>query len=221
MRTGTADIQRCINIMSGNRVLAAVVSLMAIAVVSIIVLVAIGADRLWSLIGGVGVIGAIAVVLSAIGVALYARMSASRAQREELLYHHAETMAKCGLMVSDRRALSYEPMQTVQRLADPEAEKRKRLAQVNFASNDPITLSVNLVLYSMIENGNDSNRICGIPIPGCSGRAWQMAVDYMKEHYQVVSTRGAGGGTYVPESIGTLKALYGVMSVNALPGTEK
>lgn len=97
--------------MTANRLIAVLLSLLTIAVLSAIVLVAIGADRLWSLIGGVFVIGLIGVALAVIGVALYTRMSASRAEREELRYHHVEEMAKQGIIVVvPNSGWSYDPV---------------------------------------------------------------------------------------------------------------
>src|SRR5512139_2694617 len=96
--------------MTPKHLAAITVSLFAIAALAVIVLVAIGQDRLGSLIGGVFIVGAFGVALAIIGVNLYSRASASRAQREELLYHHAEAMAKNGIMISDRRALAYAPL---------------------------------------------------------------------------------------------------------------
>lgn len=96
--------------MTTNRLTIATVSLMVIAAITVVVALALGLNRLGDLIGGVFAVGAIVVALAAIGVNLYSRMSASRAQREELLFHHAEIMAKQGVMIDDRRALNYRPI---------------------------------------------------------------------------------------------------------------
>jgi hypothetical protein len=92
---------------------------------------------------------------------------------------------------------------------------------VNFTSADPDMLAVNLVLYSMNVYGRRSNRLAGMPIPGCSGRAWDLGVKKLQRDYGVVSTRGTGGGTFVPESLGTLEVLYNRVllnqAVSALP----
>lgn len=142
--------------MTTNRIAAVIVSLMAIAALSAIVLVAIGADRLWSLIGGVFVVGAIGVALAAVGVALYSRMSASRAQREALLYNHAEQMAKHGIMVNDRRALSYAPIAQIEAPEDVPVSLRgvtpEQLAEYKIHA-------INLLALSKQEMGETSGQV--------------------------------------------------------------
>lgn len=219
--------------MTGNRLIAAIISLLAIAALSAIVLVAIGADRLWSLIGGVGVLGVIGVALSVIGVALYTRMSASRAQREELLYHHAEAMAKAGLKISDRRALSYELIPNTPQIAAPKAEQG--VSQIILNPNALRESAVNLLLLSMRQIGGDQNRIASGPecaaagVNGYTPRTWSKVVnEFLAPRYGVVTARGAidhGGGTFVPEKIGTVEALYHKVmtdsAVDVLPGIER
>lgn len=87
--------------MTTNRLAVTLVSMLAIAALSAIVLIAIGADRLWSLIGGVFVVGAIGVALAAVGVNLYSSMSASRAERERLRYDFIQSMAAKGALPND------------------------------------------------------------------------------------------------------------------------
>lgn len=220
--------------MTTNRLVIALITMLAIAALSAIVLVAIGADRLWSLIGGVFVTGVIGVALAAVGVALYTRMSASRAQRESLLYSHAEAMAKAGLMVTDRRALAYEPMPHVQQIAAPPA-KQGAVSQIIFNPNALRESAVNLLLFSMRQCGADQNRIASGPecaaggVNGYTPRTWSKIVnEFLAPRYGVATQRGSienGGGTYVPAEIGTVEALYRKVmtdvAVEALPGVER
>lgn len=104
--------------MTINRLAIVSISLMAIAASAAIVLVAIGANRVVELVIGVFAVGAIGVALAAIGVNLYSRMSASRAEREALLYNHAEAMARQGVIINDPRALAYSPIAQLDMPAD-------------------------------------------------------------------------------------------------------
>ena len=65
--------------MTTSRMTATLIAFLAIAALSAIVMVAIGANRVLELVVGVFVIGAICIGLAAVGVNLYSRMSASRA----------------------------------------------------------------------------------------------------------------------------------------------
>lgn len=220
--------------MTINRLAAAFVSLLIIAAVSAVVLVAVGLDRIWSLIGGVFAVGVIAVALSAVGVALYTRMSASRAERERLLYEHAQAMAKHGIMIDDKRALAYKPMPQAPQIAAPQAQKNQ-VSQIIFNQNALRESAVNLLLFSMRQCGPDQNRIASGPecaaagVNGYTPRTWSKIVnEYLSPRYGVVTQRGAidnGGGTYVPAEYGTVEALYHKVvmdsGVEDLPGVTR
>lgn len=197
------------------------ISIVIVSALTLIVFAAITANSLEELIGGVVKVGLVTIVLAAIGVILFERVAKAKNELNKENHHHAEQMAGQKVLVSGYGFPLYEWAEQQAALPDPDAEKRKRLAQVNFYSNDPVALASNLVLYSMVENGEQSNRICGMPIPGCSGRAWTMASQYLQNNYGVVSTRGAGGGTFVSDDVGNLFSLYQKMTISALPGVTR
>ena len=200
--------------MTSNRLIILFVSLMAIAALAAIVLVAIGTDRLLSLIGGVAVIGVISVALAAVGVNLYSRMSASRAERESLRYDFIYKMADKGALPNDG---SFIPLHA--QIAAPQAKPGQGdISQIILNPNALRESAVNLLLFSMRQCGPDQNRIASGPecaaggVNGYTPRTWSKVVnDYLSPRYGVVTHRGsveAGGGTYVPDTYGTVKSLY-------------
>jgi hypothetical protein len=142
--------------MTTNRLIGAIASFLSIFALMAIVALAIGTDRLVDLIGGVFAVGAIGVALAVVGVALYTRMSASRATREELLYSHAEAMAKQGIMVNDRRALCYAPIAQLDMPADVPVSlqgiTQDQLAEFKIHA-------VNLLALSKQEMGENSGQV--------------------------------------------------------------
>ena len=66
------------------------------ASLALIVLASISAGSLWSLIGGVIVLGVIAITLSWIGVTLFGRLTESRYKMRSLQYDHVEKAMRLG-----------------------------------------------------------------------------------------------------------------------------
>lgn len=96
-----------------------------------------------------------------------------------------------------------------------------KMAGIVFDSADPRTLLYNIVLFSGRHIGWSQNRIAGTGDIGSaiSGRSWDMAIKWGKEHYGLVSQQGQG--TYVPGDIGSLANLLNRLrldpAIDALP----
>lgn len=218
--------------MTTSRIAAAVIAALTIGLIAIIVALAIGADQLWSLIGGVFVLCVFGVALAAIGVVLYGRMSASRAEREKLLYNHAEEMAKHGLMINDRRTLVYAPMPREPQISAPAQQRTKVF---DFNTSDLQAGAVNYILFSRNLLGETGNRLASAPecagagnIENYSARSWERIVAHLSNAYGVVRQPGPianGGGVYVPAEIGTVGNLYNKVltnsAVDALPSVKR
>lgn len=216
--------------MTLNRLPVVTVIFMVIAALAVTVVIAIGLDRLWSLIGGFFAVGVILVALSAVGVTLYTRMSASRAKREKLRYDFLQAMAAKGALPNDG---SFIPLHA--QIAVPQAPQAQSISQIIFNPNALRESAVNLLLFSMRQCGPDQNRIASGPecanagVNGYTPRTWSKIVnEYLMPRYGVATQRGAidnGGGTFVPAEIGTVEALYHKVlmdsAVDDLPGVTR
>jgi hypothetical protein len=217
--------------MTTTRLIAAIISLVAIVALMAIVSLAIGTNRLGDLVFGAFVLGAIMIGLAWVGVNLYSRMSASRAERERLRYEFIQNMAAKGALPNDG---SFMPLHALQ-LSAPQVQPKQAGTQIIFNPNALRESAVNLLLFSMRQCGPDQNRIASGPecaaagVNGYTPRTWGKIVnDYLKPRYDVVTVRGGidnGGGTFVPDTYGTVKTLYDKVmldgAVDALPGRER
>jgi hypothetical protein len=84
---------------------------------------------------------------------------------------------------------------------------------LNFSSADDRTRLIDILKFSGRKFGWNQNRIAGKnDIPGLSGRMWDSAITWGKNHgYDIVTQQGNpanGGGTYAPGEIGSLKTLH-------------
>ena len=98
----------------------------------------------------------------------------------------------------------------------PGAEKDPPLnimTGLNFSSADDRTRLIDILKFSGRKFGWNQNRIAGKnDIPGLSGRMWESAIMWGKDHgYDIVTQTGSpanGGGTFAPGEIGSLLALH-------------
>lgn len=115
----------------------------------------------------------------------------------------------------------YAPPPTEQANPDPIDPPLNKMAGIVFDSADPRTLLYNIVLFSGRHLGWYQNRVAGTGDIGSSisGRSWDMAIKWGKEHYGLVSQTGQG--TYVPGEVGSLADLLSRLRldpvVEALP----
>lgn len=185
---------------------------------TIVVLAAIAANSLWTLIGGVIVIGVITIGLSWIGVNLFSRYTDAVLRRNEIDYRHAENTMKLGYVPENRRMI-YTPIQQPTAIEAPKQVSPAN--QIILNPNALQTSAVNLLLFSCRLLGDNSNRIASGPecaaagVIGYSGRTWSLIIhDYLEKNYGVVTVTGKpdnGGGTYIPDNIGTCKKLYDLL----------
>lgn len=199
----------------------------------LIVFVAIGADMLPLLIGGVIVLGLISLGLFSVGVGLFSRFTDSVLKREALRFEHAERAMSKGFIPEGRGFLTYRQIQTAR--PEPVKQIAEPVQGVHFTDSELETNVVNLLAFSVQLLGENSNRIASGPecaqanIPGYNGRKWdKMIHEYLEPKYSIATIPGPvknGGGAYVPDSIGTIGKLYHDVlfrnSTNALPTIEK
>lgn len=193
-------------------------AVMFIAVIILaIVMAALAVNMLWSLIGGVFVVGLIIIALAWIGVNLFSRWTAARISARSLDYAHDEQMAKIGFLPAGDR---YRPI--VAQIAAP-AQPRQKV--FDFNPNDIHTASVNYLLYSINLLGENGNRLASAPecaaatnLENYSSRSRDRIIKHLAAAYGVVTQPGPienGGGTFVPEAFGTVGRLYHHVMLNS------
>lgn len=193
-------------------------AIMFIAVIiTAIVMAALVVNMLWSLIGGVFVVGLILIALAWIGVNLFSRWTAARISARSLDYAHDEQMAKIGFLPAGDR---YRPIQL--QIAAPVQPRQK---VYDFNPSDIHTASVNYLLYSINLLGENGNRLASAPecaaatnLENYSARSRDRIVKHLSNAYGVVTQPGPienGGGTFVPEVYGTVGRLYHHVLLNS------
>lgn len=215
--------------LSLNSIIALVV--IGTAIVAIVAS-ALASGTLPVLLAGAAVLLGIVSVFAAFVVRLYVRWSEARLKAIGTQNQHVEAMAKLGYLPSDNR---FRPIQA-QIAAPAQHPAANPGSQIIFNANALRESSVNLLLFSMRLLGEDSKRIASSPecaaanITGYSARTWDKMINgYLRKRYpDIAAIQGPvsnGGGVYVPDSIGTIKALYDrVMldsAIDALPGSER
>lgn len=206
--------------MTTNRLLVSIASFLSIFALTAIVSLAIGTDRLGDLVGGVFVIGVISGGWAAVGVALYSRMSASRATREALRYDFIYKMADKGALPNDG---SFIPLRA--QLPAPQAKQGNVLQIFDFNPNDIHTASVNYIMFSAALLGDSGNRLASAPecrmatnIVNYSDRTRDRIVKHLSAQYGVSTQAGPvdnGGGTFVPAEFGTVGGIYHHIILNS------
>ncbi len=102
--------------MTTNRLILALVAFLAIGVIAIVVASAIGQDRLWSLIGGVAVLGAILILAGwVIARNIVVPLLDAKTKREAMHYDFLQGMAAKGALPNDG---SFIPLHQLEAPAD-------------------------------------------------------------------------------------------------------
>lgn len=211
-----------------------VIGAIAVTAITLIVFVAIGSNMLGLLIFGVMLLGVISIVLARIGFNLFSQYTDAVLKRDALRFEHAERAMRQGFLPEGSGFLIYKQIEDrIQKSAPPALPDPKQ--GIHFTDSNLETNVVNLLLYSVQLLGEDSNRIASGPecsaanIPGYNSRKWSnMVHDYLEPKYDVATVQGPvdkGGGTYVPDSIGSIGKLYHDIvyksGLDALPTTRK
>lgn len=201
-----------------NVFLAAIFIALALAV---IVLVALGNGMLWSLIGGVFVVGLIVIGLAAVGVKLFSIWGDTKVKIDSARYDFYQNMASKGLLPTDG---SFEP---IRQIAAPQQQgKSNNALQIfDFNPNDIHTASVNYIMFSVALLGENGNRLASAPecrmatnIENYSDRSRDRIVKHLSAQYGIVTQPGpvdSGGGTFVPAEYGTVGKLYHHILLNS------
>lgn len=96
--------------------------------------------------------------------------------------------------------------------------------QIDMNALDLHSGAINFIMFSRKLLGDGGNRLASAPecagagIMNYSARNRDLIVKYLAQHYGVVAIPGPidnGGGTYVPENIGTIGALYQMVLTNS------
>lgn len=181
------------------------------AVIAAIVMAALAFDVLWSLIGGVFVVGVIVVALAWIGVNLFSRWTDARIKDRAVKFEHVEHMAKIGYIPAGQ-GIRYEPL----RIAGPvdlAVSTRDVRASTVAAFRDD---ALNLLALSKQELGADSQQV----LPYYKARqneyfrdvkVWTQAVQYLLVH-QIAwqdNDEGKQNGTFL--QTGTIGQAYAML----------
>lgn len=176
----------------------------------------------WMFIGLViGLVIVVGLIIGGIafGMNQYERRFDKRLDAEKEYHRHIEAIIGKNVLLIDGE---YKPLHQI---AAPTPQGKSAAQGIQFDSASLSASATNLLLFSINLLGEESKRIASNPecaeanIPGYNGRKWDMIIhDYLEPKYGVVAIPGQvknGGGTYVPDDIGSIGALYKLVVRNS------
>ena len=144
--------------MTANRIPALLITLMAIAALAAVVQVAIGADKLAALIGGVAVLGAVVIVAGwMIARNIVVPLLEAKTKRDGMRYEFIQAMAAKGALPNDG---SFVPIRAQLAAPQPTSRAIARLQIIDFNPNDMRTASVNYIMFTAALLGDDRQPAC-------------------------------------------------------------
>lgn len=137
---------------------AVILSLLALMVISGIVMAALAFDALLLLIGGIVVLGMIAIGLARIGVGLFSRYTDATLKRDALRFEHIETVMRIGYLPEGGK-VSYKPIRQLEAPSDiPVSVSGETASTVAAYSEDALNLLA-LSLQWQRETGADPTQV--------------------------------------------------------------